>query len=317
MGTTTAVPLAEIMRLVRAQGEAGLAQLGAQAFLVEVPVQAPSGFYADEAPSTRAGTVEYDPSMLLELSRSPASQVQVWPVTAGATVGRSSSNAISLDDESLSKAHARFVRSGTGWSLEELGSTNGSFVGRNPIPLLEACPLQSPVEVQFGGRRFTFMIAEDLAALFSPLEDNDPIPVARLKNELETLGSRRFLLRFQGQFLLLAYKKSKQRRMDGEFRPDAAFPLLGDQPLRVGRTSEAEIVLRDRSVSKWHGKLTRLGDTWSLEDTGSSNGSWVNGRQLAPGVPTRLNNWDSVRIGKTVFGLCLNARALLEHLMDS
>ena len=49
--------------------------------------------------------------------------------TEGATVGRGSDCTVHCEDDALSRMHARIVRSGKDYVLEDLGSLNGSFVG--------------------------------------------------------------------------------------------------------------------------------------------------------------------------------------------
>lgn len=44
------------------------------------------------------------------------------------TIGRNSTNDITIDNLAVSDRHARIVRDQTGYYLEDLGSTNGTFV---------------------------------------------------------------------------------------------------------------------------------------------------------------------------------------------
>ncbi len=44
-------------------------------------------------------------------------------------IGRGSDAAIRLDDDYVSTRHARIASSGDGWFVEDLGSTNGTYVG--------------------------------------------------------------------------------------------------------------------------------------------------------------------------------------------
>ena len=53
----------------------------------------------------------------------------VKPIT---TIGRSPDNDIVLDDASVSRHHARVVRTAEGFHLEDLNSFNGTTVGRAP-----------------------------------------------------------------------------------------------------------------------------------------------------------------------------------------
>ena len=55
------------------------------------------------------------------------------PLGAGIVIGRSSSANLILDDEFTSGRHARIIPDAEGWLLEDLGSTNGTFLGREQI----------------------------------------------------------------------------------------------------------------------------------------------------------------------------------------
>ena len=72
--------------------------------------------------------------------------------------------------------------------------------------------------------------------------------------------------------------------------------LLNDGPWHLGRLSEPDCLpLDDAEVSRKHAALTRSEDgSWTIEDVGSRNGTFVNGHAVerAP-----LGNQDVVRIG--------------------
>ncbi|MCU0490310.1 MAG: FHA domain-containing protein [Chloroflexaceae bacterium] len=51
-----------------------------------------------------------------------------FPLGPNATIGRSTSTDIALNDNFLSAEHARMEMQGDEWLLEDLGSTNGTFV---------------------------------------------------------------------------------------------------------------------------------------------------------------------------------------------
>jgi hypothetical protein len=46
----------------------------------------------------------------------------------GLTLGRSDENGVKLRDARASRKHARILADGTGWTVEDLGSSNGTFV---------------------------------------------------------------------------------------------------------------------------------------------------------------------------------------------
>jgi FHA domain len=88
--------------------------------------------------------------------------------------------------------------------------------------------------------------------------------------------------------------------------PEFAFELSGAQ-MRIGRRSvsrglKPEIDLAgpptDPGISHLHAVLIAQQDgTWAVLDTGSSNGTQVNGRELVSGQPAPLRGGDSICLG--------------------
>jgi len=57
----------------------------------------------------------------------------VFPADAVTTIGRDVNNTIVLDDAFVSAEHAVLTFRGRGWFLEDLESTNGSFLNGEPV----------------------------------------------------------------------------------------------------------------------------------------------------------------------------------------
>ena len=72
------------------------------------------------------------------------------------------------------------------------------------------------------------------------------------------------------------------------FQPEAGRTL-------IGRSPECEIFLDDVTVSRRHAELERVGETFTIRDLGSLNGTYVNRRRIESAV---LENDDEVQIGK-------------------
>lgn len=69
------------------------------------------------------------------------------------TAGRSVSCDIFLDDVTVSREHAHFVRAGTDFLVRDAGSLNGTYVNRERVAEAE---LREGDEVQIGKYRLTF-----------------------------------------------------------------------------------------------------------------------------------------------------------------
>jgi pSer/pThr/pTyr-binding forkhead associated (FHA) protein len=67
--------------------------------------------------------------------------------------------------------------------------------------------------------------------------------------------------------------------------------------LLIGRGGAAGLRLEDNSVSSEHAVLVSRGSSWSVRDLGSSNGTFVAGERLSPGVFRELRLGDELRLG--------------------
>lgn len=81
---------------------------------------------------------------------------RMWRLSPGRTViGRSTQATIVLDDPSVSKQHAAITWNGTDAAIEDLGSTNGTFVDGAHI---SRAKLTSPATIRLGAANADFRI---------------------------------------------------------------------------------------------------------------------------------------------------------------
>src|SRR5579885_588261 len=92
--------------------------------------------------------------------------------------------------------------------------------------------------------------------------------------------------------------------------------MFGD--VMVGRCPSAHVCVRSASVSLDHARFRPFPDgTWQVIDQHSTNGTFVNGVRLEPGVPHRLVEGNIVRFGakKFAFG-ATRFQALMRRLLS-
>jgi FHA domain len=80
-------------------------------------------------------------------------------------------------------------------------------------------------------------------------------------------------------------------------RPNLVFELDQDS-CTIGREAGNEIVIEDAQVSRRHAQLTRQGASYLIEDIGSTNGTYVNGRRVT--APVLLANGDMIGLADTI-----------------
>ncbi len=80
-------------------------------------------------------------------------------------------------------------------------------------------------------------------------------------------------------------------------QPNQVYELNKDI-VALGRDITNDIVINDPEVSRHHCRLTRTPTGFTLEDLGSTNGTFVNGQRLTAARP--LMNGDMIGLGETV-----------------
>jgi pSer/pThr/pTyr-binding forkhead associated (FHA) protein len=72
------------------------------------------------------------------------------------------------------------------------------------------------------------------------------------------------------------------------------YTLQDGSSLTVGRHSENDIVVKDRSASRHHASFERKGENLMVHDKGSKNGTFVNGKVVQS---AKVCHGDLVKIG--------------------
>jgi predicted component of type VI protein secretion system len=71
---------------------------------------------------------------------------------------------------------------------------------------------------------------------------------------------------------------------------------LGEGQCVIGRSRDADVMLKDKLVSRRHARILRQADEVTIEDLSSGNGVFVNGRQILG--PTPLKPGDTLFVGR-------------------
>lgn len=91
---------------------------------------------------------------------------------------------------------------------------------------------------------------------------------------------------------------------------------VNSEVVSLGRAPDNDIVLYNKLVSRSHAKLylPPSGHPCSLEDTGSTNGTYVNGRQLVPQDKYHLRDGDHISFGPETKVIFFSAKAFHNFL---
>lgn len=108
------------------------------------------------APGATAVMPAQEPRALLEVLDGP-DPGQRQPLAHDAIIGRLPQSDITLDDPSVSRRHARVLRTASGWLIEDLGSTNGVRVNGR---LVDRAHLRHGDSIELGSVRLAFALED-------------------------------------------------------------------------------------------------------------------------------------------------------------
>jgi hypothetical protein len=91
---------------------------------------------------------------------------------------------------------------------------------------------------------------------------------------------------------------------------------LRDQ-MYVGRGSDNDIQIVDKTVSRKHLKIERRGSRYFIADLGSRNGTFFNGSYIAPGLELEINEGVPIALGMSVICLGEGCKEQMMPFLDS
>ena len=233
------------------------------------------GFRLDADPGeTPAPDANRPPAQLVD------AQGIAHPLRAGINAVGRQDTTILLTDSTVSRRHAQIgVEGGTIW-VEDAGSSNGTIVNGQRLNAGERRAVRDGDEVRFGSLSLAVQVDPDALAALPASEAGTP----EEGGEEETVETADAGGTVMGPHLLLPSGNP--------------FPLP-EGVTRVGRRSGNDLILPDSYTSGAHAHLTRDGDTVTVTDDGSTNGTLLNGDRLAPGEATPLRDGDVLVFGQT------------------
>jgi len=94
--------------------------------------------------------------------------------------------------------------------------------------------------------------------------------------------------------------------------------FISGKRLSIGRTKENDLAIDDPSISKFHASLVLGPDTrYTLADTGSTNGTFVNGERISYGKSVRLRSSDVIRFGNVEVAFDLKAEPVVREISET
>ena len=259
-------------------------------------------------------------------------------IGGGLTVGRSEECGLRLTEGSPSRQHARLIVEGDQLWVEDLGSTNGSFV--NGVRIAARTLLKNGDALRFDIEEYTYNTGAadgDKTVLRQPATPAPPpqvvatptpaqqLPPGWTEGEGQAAGANKTV--FQSPQEL-----AEKRRGAAAVAP-ALAPALTDVPVllvasgvttasrlelraagsdkqewSIGSDAARELCLPVSGVSALHARIIRDGERWKLVDQVSANGTYVNGKRCTMSF---LNSGDRVAFGPVECSFVLPGRVVV------
>ncbi|WP_299416310.1 FHA domain-containing protein [Acaryochloris sp. IP29b_bin.148] len=202
--------------------------------------------------------------------------IRDFPLTQNeVSLGRSPDNHLILgDDLSVSRHHAQIKYTGTEYVVTDLNSSDGTYV--NGIQLVPHAPrtLVMGDQVRIGNYEL----------IFSVLAAAQPSPSAAAQKTtisgVPDVDSGAAL--------------TQARHLD----------LKGRDTLTLGRDPLNDMTINHPSVSRFHAQIKKQDGSYIVLDLNSTNGTFLNGKQIAGHHPLRVG--DTIRVGPTNLSFNLN-----------
>lgn len=212
-------------------------------------------------------------------------------------VGRENADVL-LTHNTVSRKHAKIMLQDGKAFVEDLGSTNGTFVNGARINQGDKPELADGCEVVFGSTSLKFVAAEKAAEATETGEaeagkDTESDDQFELPGMEEVESSEPAEDAADETPSALGKFVSKDGTLSFDIVPGAN--TLGR---RAGANS---IIISDPYCSGRHADINAENGSFILTDVGSSNGTLVNGVKLEPNVPHQILPDDEITIGRTVF----------------
>lgn len=185
------------------------------------------------------------------------------------TVGRAGD--ILIEDNRVSRVHAAVALDGETVIVEDMDSTNGTQVAGEALPPRAPIPLPPGGTLSLGGFELRLVMPDEAAKTNMPV-GGQTVAMTAAPGQVEAVAR-------------LVIGESEFEVMLGKFT--------------MGRRDSNDIVVPDGFASGSHGLLEADETGIYYTDTGSTNGSAVNGTRLEPNVRTKLEPGDTLRLGNT------------------
>ncbi|MFO1390407.1 FHA domain-containing protein [Cellvibrio sp.] len=198
---------------------------------------------------------------MLKLHFKDNRQPAVWVTEKLYSIGSSHDNQLTIQDQSLDPVHAKLVLEDGKYVLKDNNSTSGCFINGQRITQKEILPGDI---VRLG--KIELIVLD-------PRKLNDDEPMQSAPWRLVS---------------------------DSSWLPGKTFIIMPERTVVIGRTDQCDITIPGTHLSRRHTELKIQGSNLLVKDLGSSNGTFLNEKQVTEAV---AQNGDRLRLDVYTFRL--------------
>lgn len=196
------------------------------------------------------------------------------------TIGRFPGSDIVLYDSQASRQHARLRALPTGYEIEDLGSTNGTWLNGQSV---------TRALVQIGD---SIAIGDSKIHLEAASQPEASLAAPQTVSELtRAVGAQQVEIELHDQTRPRLVIHTQSSTWETALTGDAAV---------IGRDAGCQIVIPDMSVSRQHARLVPEGEGYVLVDLNSRNGTVVRGQRISR-YPLRPGDMIQIGTGTLVY----------------
>ncbi len=219
-----------------------------------------------------------DPDYLVVM-QGPNAGEKIYLTRLPLTLGRVEPADVVINVESVSRNHARILGSDSRYTIEDLGSRNGTYVNNQKVA--SPCGLSNGDLIQLGPDAVLRLVVPEAA------QDADATimhaPAMADKTVIMTAAPTSITA------------KPPQLVINEAGKDPRVYPLTAEH-VHIGRLEDNDIVLSNQYVSRHHAELERRGpDYYLIPSTTISNSLMLDGQPVME--PVRLYHGAKIRIG--------------------
>jgi len=221
------------------------------------------------------------------------------------SIGRLGNNNIVIDNAGVSESHAQILTKGDHFCIEDLNSTNGTFVNKKQI---SSHVLKDGDIITIGKHELIFRISDEVDSehIEVPKPSKEITPRGKTSS-LDTVEYRKILeknIYDPNRATLLIFRfKGKQIRK---------YILKHDKLLTIGRLQDNDIVIENDAMSGHHARIISKDNEFYIEDLDSTNGTFVHEKQITSQL---LRDEDIITIGRHELVFCVYEKYTLEETL--